>query len=424
MVDARTVGAYSGATVPPFARLPYGWVVVAALCVTETVTWGIIYYGFPVMLRPMEAELGFSRVAITGAFSVGMGLSAVAGLPIGRWIDRHGARGLMTLGSCLGTLLMLAWSRVESLPALYAVWGLMGLVMAATLYEPAFAAVVGWFPGRHRDRALLTVTIAAGFASTIFMPIEAWLVSRLGWRTTLQILAVALAVLTIPLHAVALRPPPRPTDHPGAGPTGQHADVPGLTLRAAVGTPVFWVLAAAFFVGNFTVNSVTVHLIPYLSDLGYSPTVAAVMIGWMGAMQVPARLVFAPLARRFGHHGMTTAIFLVQATGLAQLALAARLPTLVPMVVLLGGANGMSTLARATIIAELFGPRHYGAIAGAIALGANGARAIGPVGAAFLQAALGGYEPVFWILTAALVLAGLGVLLVRGSRGAEAGAPR
>jgi MFS family permease len=127
--------------------------------------------------------------------------------------------------------------------------------------------------------------------------------------------------------------------------------------------------------------------------------------------------VFAPLATRFGHHGMTTAIFLVQAAGLAQLALASRLPTLVPMVVMLGGANGMSTLARATIIAELFGPRHYGAIAGAIALGANGARAIGPVGAAWLRTALGGYEPVFWILTAALVLAGLAVLLAGGAPG-------
>jgi MFS family permease len=400
--------------VPLPARPFYGWIVVAALCVTETVTWGIIYYGFPVMLRPMEAELGFSRVEITGAFSVGMGLAALVGLPVGRWIDRHGARGLMTIGSCLGTLLVLAWSRVESLVALYAVWSLMGLVMAATLYEPAFAAVVGWFPGRHRDRALLTVTIAAGFASTIFMPLEAWLLAHMSWRSALVTLAIVLAVLTIPLHALVLRRPPRPAD-PASGSARERADVPGLTPRAATGTAVFWVLAAAFFVNNFMVNSVTVHLIPYLSERGYSPTVAAVMIGWMGAMQVPARLVFAPMATRFGHHGMTTAIFFVQATGLAQLALAAKLPTLIPMVVMLGGANGMSTLARATIIAELFGPRHYGAIAGAIALAANGARAIGPVGAAFLQSALGGYEPVFWIMTAALVAAGVAVLATKGA---------
>jgi MFS family permease len=393
-------------------RLYYGWIVVAGLCVTETVSWGILYYGFPVLLRPMEAELGFSRVEVTGAFSVGMGVAALAALPVGRWIDRHGARALMTLGSCLGTALLLAWSRVESLPALYAVWCLMGLALAATLYEPAFATVVGWFAMGGRDRALLTVTLAGALASTIFMPIEAWLVGWLGWRTALVALAVILAVLTIPIHALVLRRPPRGAER---GTVAGHAEsrVPGLTLGASARMAVFWVLAAAFVVGGFTTNSVTMHLIPYLSDRGYSPTVAAVMIGWMGAMQLPARLVFAPIATRFGHHAVTGVLFFVQAVSLAQLALVTRLPTLVPMVVMLGAANGMATLARATIIVEIFGPRHYGSISGALALGGNGARAIAPVGAAFLMLALGGYERVFWLLTVALVVAGLGVMATR-----------
>ncbi len=393
-------------------RLYYGWIVVAGLCVTETVSWGILYYGFPVLLRPMETDLGFSRVEITGAFSVGMGVAALAALPVGRWIDRHGARALMTLGSCLGTALLLAWSRVESLPALYAVWCLMGLALAATLYEPAFATVVGWFAMRGRDRALLTVTLAGALASTIFMPIEAWLVGWLGWRTALVALAVILAVLTIPIHALVLRRPPRGAER-GTGAGHAESRVPGLTLGASARMAVFWVLAAAFVVGGFTTNSVTMHLIPYLSDRGYSPTVAAVMIGWMGAMQLPARLVFAPIATRFGHHAVTGVLFFVQAVSLAQLALVTRLPTLVPMVVMLGAANGMATLARATIIVEIFGPRHYGSISGALALGANGARAIAPVGAAFLMVALGGYERVFWLLTVALVVAGLGVMATR-----------
>src|SRR5262249_47396610 len=139
------------------ARVDYGWIVVAGLCLTETVSWGILYYGFPVFLGPMEAELGWSRVALTGAFSVGLAASALAALPAGPWIDRHGARALMTAGSCMATLLVLAWSRIDGLLAFYVLWFLMGLALAATLYEPAFAAVVGWFPTRHRDRALLTV---------------------------------------------------------------------------------------------------------------------------------------------------------------------------------------------------------------------------------------------------------------------------
>jgi MFS family permease len=78
------------------------------------------------MLRPMEADLGYSRVQLTGALSIGLLTSALAALPVGRWIDRHGARGVMALGSCLATALLLMWSRIESLGALYAVWALMG----------------------------------------------------------------------------------------------------------------------------------------------------------------------------------------------------------------------------------------------------------------------------------------------------------
>ncbi len=394
---------------PRPGRLDYGWAVVAGLCVTETVSWGIIYYGFPVMLRPMEAELGFSRAEITGAFSAGLAVAALAGLPVGRWIDRHGARSLMTVGSILATALVVLWASSHTLLALYSVWILMGLAMAAVLYEPAFAAIVGWFPARHRDRALLAVTIVAGFASTIFMPIEAWLLVRFGWRQSLLMLAAVLAVITIPIHVLVLRRPPhaaRPRD--GAI---THDDRPGVTLSVAARTAVFWVLAAAFFAGNFTTNSVTVHVIPYLSEHGYSPTVAAVTIGWMGAMQVPARIFFAPIAARFGHGGVTAAIFFMQAAAMVQLALVSYVPTLVPMIVMQGAANGMATLARATAIAAIFGPLHYGSIAGAIALGANGARAFAPVGASLLRDALGSYEAVFWLMAALLVVAATAVAL-------------
>ena len=389
--------------------LDHGWAVVAGLCVTETVSWGIIYYGFPVMLRPMEAELGFSRAEITGAFSAGLAVAALVGLPVGRWIDRHGARGLMTAGSVLATVLTVLWAWSHTLLALYAVWILMGFAMAAVLYEPAFAAIVGWFPARHRDRALLAVMIVAGFASTIFMPIEAWLLPRLGWRQSLLVLAGVLAVITIPIHALVLRRPPH-TARPRGG-AAPPDDRPGVTLGAAARTAVFWVLAAAFFVGNFTTNSVTVHVIPFLSERGYSPAVAALMIGWMGAMQVPARIFFAPIAARFGHGGVTAAIFFVQALAMAQLALVSHLPTLVPMIVMQGASNGMATLARATAIAAIFGPLHYGSIAGAVALGANGARAFAPVGASLLRDGLGSYEAVFWLMAGLLVVAATAVAI-------------
>jgi len=383
-------------------------VIVVAVSITETVTWGIVYYGFPVFLRPMERDLGASRVAITGAFSIGLGVSALAALPVGRWIDRHGGRGLMTAGSCLATALTFAWARVDSVAQLYAVWFFMGLAMAATLYEPAFAVVVSWFR-RGRDRALLTVTLVAGFASTIFMPIEAWLLGRVGWRAALSILAVVLAVITIPIHALVLRRgrtlASTPSDAGGA------TSAPGLTLGQAAHTLVFWTLSIAFFIGNFSTAAVSVHLIPYLTDHSYSATVAAAIIGWMGAMQVPGRLLFVPISARLGARWMVASVFFGQALGLAQLPLITQIGTAFPFIVVMGASNGMSTLSRATSLAQIFGPRHYGAISGAVALGANGARAVGPVGASLLLVALGAYPSVFWVLTGTLVLASLAVLI-------------
>lgn len=391
------------------SRIYYGWIVVAALCVTETVTWGIIYYGYPVFLRPMEEALGASRVAITGAFSLGLGISALTALPVGRWLDRHGPRGVMTLGSCLATALCFAWAHVQGPATLYAVWFGMGLAMAATLYEPAFAAVVSWFATRGRDRALLTLTLVAGLASTIFMPIEAWLMERLGWRPAITVLAAVLGVITIPIHALVLRRSPVEPDPAPAHAAAARRLPPSFTLRGALGTPAFWVLAIAFVVGNFATVSVTVHLIPYLGDRGYAAAIAAMMIGWMGAMQLPGRLFFVPVAARLGPRGVTAGVFAVQAGALAQLPFAGVIPTLVPFVMMFGAANGMSTLARASMVAEIFGPRHYGAISGAMALGANGARAVGPVGASLLVLALGSYERVFWALTVALAVVSAGV---------------
>ncbi len=170
--------------------------------------------------------------------------------------------------------------------------------------------------------------------------------------------------------------------------------------------------------------SVTVHLIPYLADHGYAPALAATMIGWMGAMQLPGRLFFVPVATWLGPRWVAAGVFATQAAALAQLPLVPRLPTLVPFVMMLGAANGMSTLARASSIVQIFGARHYGAISGAVALGANGARAVGPVGAALLVVALGSYERVFWVLTAALAVVSLAVLATETEvGGGETGTP-
>ncbi|WP_407695984.1 MFS transporter, partial [Sphaerimonospora thailandensis] len=108
----------------------------------------------------------------------------------------------MSAGSVLGTLAVLAWSQVTSLAQLYGVFLAAGIASAMVLYEPAFAVIVGWFHGDERGRAnaLLALTIVAGFASTIFLPLTGLLVEHYGWRTALVILAVSYGAVAIPLH--------------------------------------------------------------------------------------------------------------------------------------------------------------------------------------------------------------------------------
>ena len=410
--------------------------VVAALAVTETITWGIVYYGFPVYLGAMEADLGASRVAVTGALSLGLGVSALAAIPVGRWLDRRGPRLLMTLGSALAAALLAAWARIESVAALYAVWALMGVAMAATLYEPAFAAIVQWFDER-RDRALLVLTLAAGLASTVFMPLEAWLLSRLGWRRSVEMLAALLAATTIPIHALVLRAPaalgaPAGSNHgfaarvPVGGYRGERRSLPPIStdvsLRDALRQLVFWVLAGAFLLGNFATAALTVHLIPYLGRHGHGPAGAAAVVGWTGAMQLGGRVLFVPFASRLGARAMTGVVFLLQAAGVLNFALLAWWPHLAPAVLLVGAANGMLTLARATLVSDIFGRGHYGSISGAMALAGNGARALGPIGASLLYGALGSYEALFAVIAGVLVVAGVSVLAI-GAGGVRAPAP-
>src|SRR5438128_1484819 len=130
--------------------LYYGWLLVLTLGVTETISWGVLYYAFAVYLTPMQAELGWSRGEMTGAFSVALLVAGLAAIPVGRWLDRHGPRLLMTLGSIAATGLVLAWSRVDGIQQLYLLWAAIGLAISATPHNPAFCTAPRGFERGRR----------------------------------------------------------------------------------------------------------------------------------------------------------------------------------------------------------------------------------------------------------------------------------
>jgi MFS family permease len=152
-------------------------------------------------------------------------------------------------------------------------------------------------------------------------------------------------------------------------------------------------------------SALAVHQVAYLTERGYSAAFAAGLTGILGAMQLPGRLLFAPLMRWLPRPVVTTLIFATLAAGLAVLALGRGTPSVWAFVVIYGMGRGMTTLLRATLVGDLFGARHYGSIAGVLAFCATAATAIGPVFAGLLYDAVGGYRAVIWVLIVLAVVA-------------------
>jgi MFS family permease len=382
----------------PWRRVFYGWWMVAGLAVTELVSWGVLVYAFSVLVVPMRAELGWSTAQLNGAYTTGVAVSGLVAVPVGRWLQHHGARGVMTAGSLLGVAALLAWAHADSLVSFYAAFVLAGLAMAATLYEPAFAVTAAWFT-RHRARAVLLLTIAGGLSSTVFVPLTGVLVGAYGWRTTLMLLAGALGLVTIPLHAGLLR---RWPSDMGAHPDGRPADVGAPARPDTTGGAITRRASFRWFTLGLVSHTagklaVTVILVAYLTDRGYALPQATLAAGAVGAFQVLGRLACTALRPWFPAQRTAILLFAAQAVALPLPLLTtgqapAATGAIITLVVFFGLGYGLPDLLRGTLLVDYYGPRLYPRINGTISTFVVAARAAGPLLAGLGATAFGGHS--------------------------------
>ncbi|MBK8138725.1 MAG: MFS transporter [Chloroflexi bacterium] len=388
----------------------YGWVIVIALSVTCTISFGILYYAFTVFIEPMQADLGWSKAEITGAYSLATLISGLVAAAIGRWIDNVGVRRLMTLGSIAATLLTLMWSSVISIPVFYLIWIGLGFAISAVFYEPAFALIFRWFTSR-RSRPLTVLTFIAGFASVIFIPLSGTLVESLGWRSALVVLTLILAV-TIPVHAFLLRDavPESERSQIGAAPARK---LPELEVHKRRD---FWWLTIGFTLSMFVVSGMSVHLVPYLIGRGYAPAVAAGFGGAIGLVALPGRLIFTPLGARISRHVIAAMLFALQAIGLLALNLFGGDAGVWIFIVLYGAGFGAITPARAQLVAETFGAENYGTVSGRMTQIGALVRAAAPVAISVIFGIFSSYTFGIYLL-AAVTLIGAFTILRAGQAG-------
>lgn len=365
---------------------------IAILAVTQIVSWGSLYYAFAILAADIGHEMGWRGETVFGAFSWSLLVAGLVSAPVGILLDRFGGRLVMGAGSLIGAIGFFVLARAHGQLAYYLAWTLLGAAMAATLYEAAFATLNHHF-GMAARQAISTLTLFAGFASTVFWPLTLKLNTLLGWRDSYLLYGALQLGLCLPLHLL-LGSRPRGAPLARNAPSG-----PDYTLRQALRHRVFWHLAFAFSANSFVFSALSVHLIPILQRFGHPIASVVVMAALIGPMQVAGRIGEMAFAGRSRPQNVGKIAFgALPAALLALLFFGAHQGAMALFCILYGLSNGILTIVRGTIPQAMFGPSNYGAISGAMAGPALLSKAAGPLAVAAIIAWNSAPEVLFGLL--------------------------
>ncbi len=382
-----------------------GWLSLAQL-----ISWGSVFYTFALLLEPVERELGLSRAQSSLGFSLALLAEGLLAYPVGRLIDRGHERVVMTGGSLLVALCLALHSGISSVAGFYAVWLGLGAGLAATLYQPVFAVVIRRFPNDFR-RAIITITFLGGLASTVFIPLSAWLIDAFGWRHALLVLAALHLLVCAPLHALVLRHAPAGQAH-----TSSSAHAPSLKPH---------LLSAPFLlVGLFIVllmgvtAALPAHMVSLLRENGLPETWVIAVPAAIGVLQLLGRVLLYFFEHHVDLHLANRLIPGLIPLGLLALLAApwfgnAQVAVLLLFVLLYGMGNGMLTIVKGTAVAEYVDRAQVASLNGALGVPMALGRAAAPWLLGLLWSPSGGYGAGLWLM---LGLSLIGVAALAGAQ--------
>ncbi len=385
--------------------------LITALGIGQICAWGSLYYSFPLIAEAMMVELGWSKIDVYGAATIGLVLAGFLAYPVGVAVDRGHGRALMGGASLMAGLLLALWSQVDSLLAFYLLIAGIGALQAAALYEPAFAIVarrVG--PGKARA-GITAITLWGGFASTVFIPLVQFLLDHWGWRDALLVLALINGLICAAAHFGFIQPE-KDAGHSSHADNENTLATDKQEVRAAFRKPVFWLLMVALtaYAGAFT--AFTFHMYPLLLEGGLSTGDVVWAIATIGPAQVAGRVLISIFGSGISMRRIGT--FVVAVFPLVFLVLALQPSSMwiiATVCIVYGASNGIFTIVRGLVVPEMLSRRAYGAINGLLTFPSTLARAVAPVAAAWLWSSTMSYGVVLWAIVACATLLTLGFWL-------------
>ncbi len=376
---------------------PYRWVIVAAGSVIGCVAMGALF-ALPIFLLPMVEATGWSNAGISTAMTVGFLAMAVASMIWGGLSDRFGPRLIVLVGAGLLVGSMYLASRAPTLLYFQLWFGLVGGVAVAAFFAPLMAAVTGWFT-TQRGLAVSLVSAGIGVAPLTMTPLAAWLVANYDWRFSMQILALVSAVLIIPATFFLRRPPaleqPAVAGAPDAALPADDVDRSGMTVKQALLSPPFLILALTNFFCCATHSGPIFHTVSYAIVCGIAPVLAATIYSVEGITGMFGRIGFGVVADKLGAKNVLVWGLLIQAVGALGYFFSSTLWMFYAAAGLFGFVYAGIMPLYAVLARENFPLRMMGTIIGGTSMAGSLGMALGPVLGGWLFDTTGSYGGLY-----------------------------
>jgi MFS family permease len=382
----------------------YRWVIVAAGGLLGCVAIGGMF-SLPVLLQPIARDTGWSVTGVSSAMTIGFLAMALTSMIWGTLSDRLGPLPVVLTGSVVIAASLALASRATSLFAFQFIFGVMVGGATAAIFAPMMATVTGWFD-THRSLAVSLVSAGMGMAPMTMSPLVAWLVSHHDWRTSMQILAVVVAAIMIPVslfvrRAPALRAAPAVASG-GAAPQAE------MSIAQALRSPQFAILLATNFFCCATHSGPIIHTVSYAVSCGI-PMIAAVTIYSVeGLAGMGGRIAFGLMGDRFGAKRTLVAGLLVQAFGALAYVFARELAAFYAVAALFGFVYAGTMPLYSALARENFPLRMMGTVIGGLAMAGSLGMASGPVAGGLIYDTFASYA---WLYIGSWAV-GLGAFLI------------
>ena len=393
---------------PKRRKLFYGYVVVFVSFLICMVGFGATYC-FGIFFKPLLIEFGWTRSAISGAFSVNMVMQLVIGFFAGKLTDKIGPTKVITAVGIIGGLGFILMSKTHSIWQVYMYYGVFGGTLGAGTFVPALSTVGRWFA---KSRGLMNGLVVAGIGMGIMVapPLVQEMVDILNWRTALIVIGTTVLIsILVSAHFLRSSPAEMGMIPLGAeetsklkGNTGTGAR--GLSFLDSIKTRQYWIFAATWFFFNTCLMLVMLHIVPYATDKSIDPPLAASILSVIGGISIFSKITFGWLSDRIGVKKVVVVSFALLLGAFLLLLVSEHLWVLWAFGIVFGVGYGGYVSMEFPLAAELFGLKSVGAIFGFSTSIAGLGSALGPYMGGRIFDYTGSYDSAFMMCAGLCVL--------------------